>query len=196
MEELPNFLIKRNKHIVSILEHGMGEKIPDFVIEKHKPVICILDYEMTKPNCDLSYINMRFKLIPQGLVEAIITSSIQLDRINVAYYFINYDIYNRMIYDCPLISLAIKYNAKKIFNTLIESSCDINYNLYDWCGFMPLLYACRKDDLEIVKVLIDKGAYVNFRNHLDDNKSILQYCYVEKVSDKIVSFLISNGATV
>lgn len=70
-----------------------------------------------------------------------------------------------------------------LFNTLME----------EWGTTYPLITACRKDNFEIVKMLVETGADLN----CNDGRTPLSmtYCAKSKNWYKISTYLIENGAS-
>ena len=79
-------------------------------------------------------------------------------------------------------------NSLAMVQFLLNQGAIVNSRLQD-SGETPLHEATRKENLDIVKLLVQKGAKVNAE--ADNGKTPLQYAY----NDDIVNFLLENGAT-
>ena len=83
---------------------------------------------------------------------------------------------------------AIQYNNFEIIKTIIESGkIDIHYD-----NDVFIRYACDVDNpnLQIIKYLTEKGAYI----HVDNDEPILIAALMRR--KKIVDYLIENGSKI
>jgi ankyrin repeat protein len=108
----------------------------------------------------------------------------------------DYDTFNNMIetitdpnkkyvpYGRSLLNIASLYNHLTIVKTLIEAGADVN--ITDDNGNTPLHEAARRDNVCIVKYLLDNGNATNINNHsplhraaifsgMDSGKCLLEY---------------------
>ena len=77
------------------------------------------------------------------------------------------------------------------FKNLIEENSNLNINEEDKRGYTPLTYACKYGDLDMVELLLDKGANIDYitSSRLTPLGEAAEYGFVD-----IVQFLISRGA--
>ncbi|XP_057321936.1 ankyrin-1-like [Microplitis mediator] len=129
---------------------------------------------------------------------------------------------NRVNRDSGALQLPTSRNNEEFVKLLIKKGVDVNYK-YEYRG-SPLDIACRHNDLELVKILVEAGANVHISldeysliesaiNH--NNYQLVEYlvnhytganitcdysaaliCAVERKRIKIVELLIKNGANV
>ena len=108
-------------------------------------------------------------------------------------YFVRYNNYNSKV--VPRMHIYHKmYKAiyTNNFNTIRQAStAEINTTNYDWSKSTPLLQATKWGKLEIVKLLIDKGANINHQNV--DGVTALHYAAVCG-NGEIVQYLLVKGA--
>ncbi|QRI42761.1 ankyrin repeat protein [Mudlarkpox virus] len=87
----------------------------------------------------------------------------------------SYEIYKYL--DINLCDIFIKYNA--------------NVNIIDKSNRTPLFYAVKKDDYDMVKLLLDNGANVNVQDSV--GYSCLHFAGIHNSSTEIISTLIQYG---
>ncbi len=69
--------------------------------------------------------------------------------------------YTEGAHQYSLLSQAVRYNAKKCFDLLIEKGEDVN-KVCD--GYIPpLMHAAQYGRLDMVKILVAKGADINYK---------------------------------
>ena len=95
----------------------------------------------------------------------------------------------------PLI-IAIKNSSKEITQALLENGA--NPNISDFDAHTPLIYAAEQGNLEIVKLLLAKGADINGiakGTPFDPSYYATPLLYAtEKGHKEVVEFLLNNGA--
>jgi len=77
-----------------------------------------------------------------------------------------------------------------IIQSLIESGADIN--MIDSFGNTLLYHAVEKEDIKLIKLLIQLGCDINHVSR-HDKDTVLHYAYFQK-NREIISILIENGA--
>ena len=91
---------------------------------------------------------------------------------------------------------AIKQDDYKLVRELMELNT-VDINLQDEDGNTALIFACKNDNYDIVKLLVDKGADINVQNN-NGISPLLAACY--NINDKnaadIAKLLITKGADV
>ena len=80
----------------------------------------------------------------------------------------------------------------KVVKCLIENGANIN--IRDNNGQTPLYHAADEDKFEIVKYLIDFGAWIDLKNTVNNYTPL--HAAVEEGHQNVVKFLIENGANV
>jgi len=96
--------------------------------------------------------------------------------------------------ECPELAVAIQKGDTERTIKFIKDGCDVNDNIVDnkdWSTKTPLMYASEEGNLEIVKLLISKGANVNARTKR--NWTALMLASGSGYT-KIVKLLIEKGA--
>lgn len=86
---------------------------------------------------------------------------------------------------------SILINNNKVTKYLISKGADVN--MPDYNNTTPLFFACYMNNFEIVKLLIDNGAKESI-NKCDNNKNTAIKIAYEFGYEKIVNYLIKNGA--
>lgn len=84
--------------------------------------------------------------------------------------------------------IAAGENYCDILELLLNNNADIDYTE----STSPFMIACAFDNYESAKMLLEHGADINFVD--DDGRTALFYAKVRKV-DKLVNFLLDNGAS-
>lgn len=75
------------------------------------------------------------------------------------------DCYQENGWDYSLLSQTVRFNARKCFDWLIAGGADVNKSCNGYVP--PLMHAAKYGQLEMVKVLVAKGADVNYTYHGD-----------------------------
>jgi ankyrin repeat protein len=66
---------------------------------------------------------------------------------------------------CPVICLAIKWGSTTVSRLLLEHGADPNAKGRHWDEYTPLAIAVRRDNQEIVEILLQRGAEINAAAH-------------------------------
>ena len=90
----------------------------------------------------------------------------------------------------PLV-LASLFNLPVTISDLISEGIDVNSRSQS--GWTPLMLACHRKHIQVVRVLLDNGAEVNLRNH-QDSTALLLASHSGHV--QIVQALLNSGADV
>jgi ankyrin len=69
--------------------------------------------------------------------------------------------YTEGSYSYSLLSQAVRLNARKCFDLLIQKGADVNISCDGYVP--PLMHAAKYGRLDMVKILISKGANVNYK---------------------------------
>lgn len=90
---------------------------------------------------------------------------------------------------CP-IHIAARFGYKEIVKALIENRADINIKGH--FGYTALHEACRKNNIDIVNILIKNGADLNIKSGRHGFMPLYLAC--ENNYEEIIDILIKNGA--
>ena len=85
---------------------------------------------------------------------------------------------------------AVVSNEIELLNELIRNGANVNEPNFD--GSTPLHIACRDGLLEMVKILIENGAIIDFKSKVQP--SALQLAVISWWNFDIVSYLLEKGA--
>ena len=85
---------------------------------------------------------------------------------------------------------AVFSNETELVNQLISNGANVNEPNFD--GSTPLHIACRDGLLEMVKILIENGAIIDFKSKVQP--SALQLAVISWWNFDIVSYLLEKGA--
>jgi ankyrin repeat protein len=88
---------------------------------------------------------------------------------------------------------SVKNQNLNKLKLLIEHGYGVDIDIQDDDGFTALMYACDKNNIEIVKLLIENGSAINIQNN--DGFTALMYA-CEKDNIEIVKLLIENDADI
>ncbi|PZR30059.1 MAG: hypothetical protein DI535_00740 [Citrobacter freundii] len=93
-------------------------------------------------------------------------------------------------WDYSLLSLVIKANAQKCFAYLVEKGANVNISCNGYVP--PLMHAVKYGKLDMVKMLVSKGADINYTYTGDytpaDGKSVIAYAEANN-QPEILAFL-------
>lgn len=105
----------------------------------------------------------------------------------------NLPIKNIYFRDESLIVRAIKFNNYRVAEFLLDQECDLSRieSRYSTDGFTPLVYSIYKKHYKITKLLIEKGANVNYPDSYG-NTALDYACSFAKNLD-LCEFIINNG---
>lgn len=95
------------------------------------------------------------------------------------------------ILDSKALSNAFKINMIDMIKLLLDNGADPTLDMSESA---PIIQACEKGNLEIVKLLLDKGVKINKTYSRDDKTPLMQACYYGYYD--IVQLLINKGANV
>lgn len=96
----------------------------------------------------------------------------------------------KIMENAHLIHIAARFGYKEIVEALIENRADINIKGY--FGYTALHEACRKNNIDIVNILIKNGADVNIKSERYGFMPLYLAC--ENNYEEIIDILIKNGA--
>ncbi len=92
---------------------------------------------------------------------------------------------------CPLCD-AVSHNDKIQFHSLIQSGAEVNG--VDKCGYSPLSWAALEGRCEMAKILIDKGANLEFKDPYG-NTPLLQAVLSFSINGReMIDVLLAAGA--
>ncbi|MCP3924754.1 MAG: DUF1566 domain-containing protein [Desulfobacterales bacterium] len=116
----------------------------------------------------------------------------------------NLDIFNYLLKKGARPNTVV-YGRSLLFKTLLENKDEfsrvllnikgVNINFKDKSGWTPLHAATSVGTLEIVKLLVDKGADVNFVNNYDISPVVSSFCRRDN-GIEISKYLIEKGAVI
>ena len=89
---------------------------------------------------------------------------------------------------------ALKKGEQSLALDLILKGADVNYRDRD--GMTPLLWAARFDYVDIMKLLLDRGAYVNSKLRGLGGESVLMEAITYSKNMEMVEMLVQRGADV
>lgn len=93
-------------------------------------------------------------------------------------------------YILPLLHVAILANQEETARFLVNQGCDVNQVEYNY-GLTALIYAAYRNNLSLIKFLLEKGADINFSSKV--GYTALTIAARDNYTD-IVRFLLENGA--
>ena len=89
---------------------------------------------------------------------------------------------------------AVIHNDMKAFNTLIDSGVDIDG--VDYNHITALVYAAERGKVEMARVLLEKGADIEFRDPYGNTPLLCACSRFKEFGDEMIHLLISYGADV
>ena len=89
------------------------------------------------------------------------------------------------------LSYASIYNNIEGVSALLKYGADINFQLKD--GFIPIYFACGKSNLQIVKLLYEKGGNINFRGAKNENCLMATANSKNKESREVFEFVLKHA---
>lgn len=89
---------------------------------------------------------------------------------------------------------AVRNNCYKCVELLLQSGADPN--VFVRGEFSPLIYAATMGSFDIVKLLVNAGANINYSNRRGDTALMMASYSCKKFSEQIIDYLVTSGANV
>lgn len=93
--------------------------------------------------------------------------------------------------ELALIAATVAKDKDKI-QCIIEKNPGVNIDCYDDDEFTPLQHACHSGEVELVKILLEKGAHINYSARKDLYTPLMLAALGNKID--VVKYLLEKGA--